>query len=233
MASLLYIGLMALAAAVPLVALGVSRARASQALEKDTVRYLGEEGFVAGHEEPASPTMRFFAAIGRRVTPAGYLETLRERLLRASRPIAPERHVAAKAIGGTAGVLLGLWTASSRPFLGLVLAVVGGTFGFFYPDKALNRRINRREEAMRKDLPESLDLMAISVEAGASLEGAMARAAEDIEGPLSDEYRRLLREMQLGGSRREAFQALRKRVDLPEMTSFVMAVLQADALGIA
>jgi tight adherence protein C len=233
MASLLYIGLMALAAAVPLVALGLSRSRAAHALERDTVRYLGEEGFVQGEEVPPSPTTRFFAAIGRRVTPAGYLETLRDRLAKAGRPISPERHVAAKAIGGSAGILLGLWTASSRPLVGLVLAGVGGAFGFFYPDRALRRRVEHREDAMRRDLPESLDLMAISVEAGASLEGAMARAAQDIGGALSEEFRRLLREMQLGGSRREAFQALRKRVDLPEMTGFVMAVLQADALGIA
>jgi tight adherence protein C len=101
------------------------------------------------------------------------------------------------------------------------------------PDFLLTKGIDRRQEEIRTALPESLDLMAITVEAGAGLESAMARAAEDIGGPLGTEYRWVLHELQLGASRREAFQALKTRVNLPEMTNFVMAVLQADALGIA
>jgi tight adherence protein C len=229
---LLFAGVAALAAAVPLTLLGLARARVAQAGRREAVRYLGEGDGVA-RAGALGPTGRLFAGLGRRLTRPGYLERTRERLGSLGSDLAVERFLAYKGMGAAAGAVLGLWSMAGNAGLGFAVLVILAPIGFAYPDVWLRRRQRNRAEQIRRALPDSLDLMAISVEAGVGLEGAMARAAEDLGGPLGEEYARLLHEMQLGTSRHEAFQAMRRRVGLPEMTSFVLALLQADSLGIA
>ena len=99
--------------------------------------------------------------------------------------------------------------------------------------RALYVKQNRdvRVEAIEKELPDVLDVLAISVEAGVGLEGAIQAVTERFQSPLADELGHMLSEMELGLSRREALQNLRSRTDIPDLNGFVLALLQADALG--
>jgi tight adherence protein C len=225
------IGAMFVGASIALLVAGTSRARASAASHRDAVQYL-EIAPVAGAPARRDAT-RTLAGIARRFTPKGYADALRAKLVRAHDAHGVERFLARKALLAIGGTLLGLWTMSSKPSLGFFTLAICAPMGFVYPDVRLRRTISEREEKMRAALPESLDLMAITVEAGVGLEGALARAAEDIGGPLGEEYAQVLREMQLGASRREALHALKDRVDVAELSAFVLALLQADSLGIA
>ncbi len=232
MGLLLVIGLAALAASIPALALGMSRARTVQAGHHAAMRYLGGTNGIEGAAD-GGPAIRWFGGIARRLTPAGFLEGTRSKLSDLGANISAERFIAYKGMTLAIGVVLGLWTMASSFALGMTVLVLMAPIGFFYPDVWLRRRQETRSADIRRALPDSLDLMAISVEAGVGLEGALARAAEDLGGALGEEYSRLLREMQLGASRREAFMEMRRRVNVPEMSSFVLALLQADSLGIA
>jgi len=111
--------------------------------------------------------------------------------------------------------------------------VLGLLFGFMTPDLLLSLRADKRQTEIRKALPEALDLMAISVQAGLGLEQAVSIVTERLPGALGDELARFLHEVQLGFSRREALTSLRERTSCPELATFVLSLLQADALGIA
>lgn len=99
------------------------------------------------------------------------------------------------------------------------------------PQAWLERKVGERKDLIRADLPDALDLMAIAVEAGTGFEGAVAVVCENFNTPLGIELSRMLKEMELGLSRREALQNLRRRTDVPELSGFVVAIIQADALG--
>ena len=115
----------------------------------------------------------------------------------------------------------------------LAVGVLGTLLGFVAPDMLLSARADARQAAIRRALPEALDLMAISVQAGVGLEQAVATVTERLPGALGDELARFLHEVQLGFSRREALVSLRERTSCPELATFVLSLLQADALGIA
>ena len=127
----------------------------------------------------------------------------------------PGRSVRA-AIGGGAGILV------------LVLLPV---LGVYAPKSWLDRKVQERKDSIRRDLPDTLDLLAISVEAGMGFEGALGVVCDNFSSPLADEFARTLREMELGLPRREALQNLRKRTEVPELSNFVLTLTQADALG--
>lgn len=101
------------------------------------------------------------------------------------------------------------------------------------PDAVLNRAVDSRQQAIRASLPDVLDLLSVSVEAGFGLEQALERVAGDVDGPLAEELRRLQGDIRAGASRAAAMRALTERVDLPELRSFVSAVVQADAFGVS
>ena len=166
--------------------------------------------------------------------PAHYLAGVHRRLLLAGlRDRRPAAHLATQltlgALFGVAALALSTAGLSGRTTLALWLMPV---IGFVLPAVRLSRAARTRSEAIFKDLPDTLDLLAIAVEAGTGFEGAVAVVCQHFRSPLADELGVLLRGMQLGISRREALQDLRRRVDLPEMRNFVVAMLQADALGI-
>jgi tight adherence protein C len=103
--------------------------------------------------------------------------------------------------------------------------------GVYAPKSWLDRKVEARKDAIRRDLPDTLDLLAISVEAGMGFEGALGVVCDNFTSPLADEFARTLREMELGLPRREALQNLRKRTEVPELSNFVLTLTQADALG--
>ena len=145
-----------------------------------------------------------------------------------------EEYVAGQVVGLVAGALLGLMVAVALQWPGtrMVGMTVGlGALGFFTPSLAVKQNREKRVEAIEKELPDVLDVLAISVEAGVGLEGAMQAVTERFQSPLADELAHTLSEMELGLSRREALQNLRGRTDIPDLNGFVLALVQADALG--
>ena len=108
-----------------------------------------------------------------------------------------------------------------------------GLLGFFLPVVWLGRRIKGRQDEIVRTLPDALDLLTISVEAGLPFDGAMQRVAEKWDNELSKGFQRLLTEMQVGKSRRDALRDMSDKMDVPDVTSFVAALIQADQLGIS
>lgn len=177
-----------------------------------------------------------FLRLGRRITPDAYVRKLDKMLSLAGRPpsIPLGRLLAAKPALGIAGAFLGLLisTTGSGPLMKL-LGVFVFILGYFIPDLLLLSKGQERQKTIQLELPNTLDQMLISVEAGLGFEGAMARAGENGKGPLAEELVRTLQDMQVGRSRRESYLGLAERTSAPELRSFVQAVVQADAYGIA
>lgn len=114
-----------------------------------------------------------------------------------------------------------------------VAAAAGAALASFVPDLLLDSRARSRQKQVARDLPDALDLLAITVEAGLGLEQALGVVTERLTGPLGDELRRMLAEIELGVDRRHALDLLRRRTDVRELSAFVVALHQADELGIA
>ncbi len=138
--------------------------------------------------------------------------------------------VLAGALGFVAGAIL-LGGGVIGGGTGILLVVLLPATGAQLPKLWLDRRVEERRDAIRRDLPDTLDLMAISVEAGVGFEGALGVVCQNFTSPLADEFARTLREMELGLPRREALQSLKKRTEVPELSNFVLTLTQADALG--
>jgi tight adherence protein C len=176
------------------------------------------------------------ASLAKRAMPKGYAAWLDKQLAGAGRPKAwpLARVVMVKPLLALAGAMLGilLYTADPKPMkLGLALGVTA--LCYFVPDILLRNYAEKRRAAIKMELPNALDQMLISVQAGLGFETAMARVGETGKGPLADELVRTLQDMQVGRSRKEAYLAMAQRVDVPDLRSFVRAVVQADSYGIA
>jgi tight adherence protein C len=124
-------------------------------------------------------------------------------------------------------VLTGSVTGGVAILALLLLPVLGAQF----PRTALRRAVEQRQNAIRRDLPDTLDLLAISVEAGVGFEGALGVVTDNFDSPLSEEFSRTLREMELGLPRRQALENLKRRTEVPELSNFILTLTQADALG--
>lgn len=192
-----------------------------------------------GTDTPGQPEQiqsKLLERIGYRLTPAGYVRKLDKLLSLAGRPASLPlgRVLAGKPLLGLLGALLGYYISSSGPTP--VIKLVGVfvvLLGYFIPDLLLYSKGQERQKIMQLELANTLDQMLISVEAGLGFEGAMARAGENGKGPLAEELVRTLQDMQVGRSRRESYLALSERTNIPELRSFVQAVVQADTYGIA
>ena len=174
----------------------------------------------------------------RRLTPSSIRAELDRRILLAGLEgrLDPTLVYLGKAAGAALfglGFALGPSVAGLPAFWAAPALVLGLLFGFMSPDLLLSMRADARQGEIRRALPEALDLMAISVQAGVGLEQAVSIVTERLPGPLGDELSRFLHELRLGFSRREALTALRDRTSCPELATFVLSLLQADALGIA
>jgi tight adherence protein C len=170
----------------------------------------------------------------RRITPQGLIvKTRRDLALAGMHDIAPEELVSLQAVLAGIGLLLGIGFLLTNPTPGKALLVMLflPAAGALTPMVVVKRKASERSESIFKDLPDVLDLMAISVEAGVGFEAALDVVCKNFDSPLALEFRRTLKEMELGVARREALTNLRARNDVPELSNFVTALVQADALG--
>jgi tight adherence protein C len=188
-------------------------------------------------ERALTPMKTGLARVVLRITPRASIETVSTKLLNAglNRKVSPTTYLASKAIVGFIGFVAGqvvaqaTGQASRGVLLGLAMAVVG----FMLPDTVLTFRMRTRKEILRSELPDALDLLAVSVEAGMGFDGAISKLTEHMEGPLADEFALALGEMRIGESRTNALTKMMKRVNTPEFSAFVRAIIQADQIGIS
>jgi tight adherence protein C len=116
--------------------------------------------------------------------------------------------------------------------LGFIFAIAGGAFGFIMPEFWLGKRASARSLAMVLQLPDALDLLTISVEAGLGFDAALAKVVEKMEGPLVNEFRQALAEIRMGRTRRDALRDVVKRADAQPVSNFIGAIVQAEQLGV-
>ncbi len=170
------------------------------------------------------------------LTPKNYLDGVHRQLVLGgvAGSVRAEELVSLQVLGGgLAGVLAVLYTifADPSPRIGVLALVALPLMGALAPQSWLKRKVADRLKAIRMDLPDTIDLLAISVEAGQGLEGAMQTVCSHFESPLSEELARTLKEMELGLPRRDALHNLKRRTEVPELSNFVLVLTQADALG--
>ena len=189
------------------------------------------------HRRALAPVAARAARLGHAFTPSGHVERAARKLVLAGRSgeEALDRFLVLRVVGvvlvPALVVVVGLLPIGRA--LQFALLVLGALVLIAGPDTVLNREVERRRAAIRAALPDMLDLLSVSVEAGLGLEQAFERVAADVAGPLSEELRRLQGDIRAGATRAAALRALTERVDVPELRSFVSAVLQADTFGVS
>lgn len=193
-------------------------------------------GLRSADESTAVVASRGPGALGARLTPKGYAGWLDKLLAKAGRPAGMplERLLIAKpALALVAAFISMLFLAKSPTGILLLLTLLLPVLAYFVPDILIHGRGAERQKAIEMELPNTLDQMLISVEAGLGFESAMARAGQNGKGPLAQELVRTLQDMQVGRSRKDSYLAMAERTDVPDLRSFVRAVVQADTYGIA
>jgi tight adherence protein C len=130
------------------------------------------------------------------------------------------------------GLLLGLLLGAGSLVVALLFALFGAAIGYIAPEFWLGRKIRARSLAMTLQLPDALDLLTISVEAGLGFDAALAKVVEKMEGPLVNEFRQALAEVRMGRHRRDALRDVANRADSQPVSNFVGAIVQAEQLGV-
>ncbi|MFN8412450.1 MAG: type II secretion system F family protein [Anaerolineales bacterium] len=186
------------------------------------------------------PIMKRLGEMSTRFTPQNLLVETTRKLELAGNPgridaatFLSSRFIVAFLFGGLL-LLVSSLAPTKWPLIRVILVVTLFTaLGFFFPQLWLQSRINRRQTEVRKAMPDALDLLTICVEAGLGFDAAMAKVGEKWENELSLMFTRCIREVQLGKPQREALRDMADRLGLPEMTSFVAAVIQSQILGVS
>jgi tight adherence protein C len=180
------------------------------------------------------PTMKALGRGVRRISPAGWIEALDRRVRIAGSPgfWTLERALAMKMVLGIVGVIGGFQWGGGLLFGSAITGLLVGGFGYVLPDLLLWSRGKERQEIIQRELPDTLDQLTISVEAGLGFDAALTRVASTGQGPLAEELRRLLGEVKVGVPRGEALRHLLDRTDVQELRHFVLALQQAEEYGL-
>jgi tight adherence protein C len=182
------------------------------------------------------PALQRLTRVGKRFTPKDRVERLTRRMELAGMPQewTVDRVLAGKALGVIAlsGLSVLFFLAVGQPMWALVFGIGGGVLGWFLPEIILYQLAYKRSQQIQRDLPDNLDLLTISVEAGMGFDAALGNVARNADGPLAEEFFRVLHEMQLGTGRMESLRALADRTDVEDLRVFINAMAQADAFGI-
>jgi tight adherence protein C len=183
------------------------------------------------------PAKERLAGVVLKIHPKTTKDSVRVKLLAAGmgRTVTPTGFLAAKSAFGLGGLVLGAFlggavSGGAGVFLfGLAL----GGIGFIGPDYVVGMRARKRRDSIKSQLPDALDLLAVSVEAGLGFDGAISKLTDHMEGPLTDEFSLTLNEIRIGEGRSDALKKLAERCDTPEVSGFTRAIIQADQLGIS
>jgi tight adherence protein C len=240
---LLVLAISALAAAAYLVAEAATlparqrRVALRRAATYGRLRLSTREERESFRERVLEPAEQRLASWVLRADPRASVDAVTAKLLAAGmgRKVSPTKFLAAKAALAISLFLVGgLYGRSGAGLLGAVVsALVAGGLAFHVPDFLLSMRAKRRKEEVCRALPDALDLLAVSVEAGLGFDGAIAKLTEHTDGPLAEEFGLALNEMRIGESRAEALRRMADRVAAPELAGFVRAVIQSDQLGMS
>lgn len=188
------------------------------------------------NERVTSPFVSWLTSVGRRFTPADQTARMRRKLDLAGNPAGwdTDRILAFKVlglfIGGAIGLILPL--LFGNVLWAIVFGVGLAVLGFYLPNIILYQTAYNRSEQIRRELPDALDLLVISVESGLGFDAALSQVARNTSGPLAEEFFRVLQEMQLGTGRPDAMRALVDRTDVADLRGFVTSMIQADTFGI-
>jgi tight adherence protein C len=188
------------------------------------------------NERVTGPFFTRLTLLGRRFTPVDQAARLRRKLDLAGNPTGwdTDRVLAFKMlgllVGGVVGVFVPLLLGSV--LWALILGIGLAVLGLFTPNLVLYQTAYNRSDRITRELPDALDLLVISVEAGLGFDAALSQVARNTKGPLAEEFFRVLQEMQLGTGRADAMRALAERSDVTDLRSFITSMVQADAFGI-
>jgi tight adherence protein C len=188
-------------------------------------------------ERVLAPLLERLTGIGRRLGGADSATRIRHKLDLAGNPLGwtVDRVVAGKVLGAMVGLVVGglaaMLLADSLQFRGAITGA-GLLVGFLGPNLYLYQKAYDRSAKMLRELPDAIDLLTISVESGLGFDAAIQQVARKTQGPLSEEFARVLREMQIGQGRSEALRGLGERSNIQDLRGFVSALVQADSFGI-
>jgi len=243
----LIVGIMILAAAsIILTAVGLTM-KTERQLMLDRVRKYGFEQITEASilvdelapsftERLVRPALRKIGRIGKTAAPRESAQALQRRIATAGNPLrlSPLEFSALKGVSCVVGALAGLGVTAitqygrSHEMLAVIIMTVAG---YFAPERWLSSKIAHRKNKIQRDLPNAIDLLNVSLEAGLGFDAAVARIVDKTTGPLSDEFGRALEEMRMGKARVEALHSMADRTQVPELSGFVAAVYQAEELG--
>ena len=246
---MLIIGIGLVGAAIALAIWAVASSYNEKAVVRESLKQL--EGYEVENvrdqellapitERALVPVLQGLTSVGRRFTPVGYVDSVRRKFIFAGNGSADavDRFLAIRVIT-ILFIPVALWIAfvwNPLGFEGLLQLLFAGMLVMMLllgPDARLSRQVDERMHEMQVTLPDVLDLLTISVEAGLGFEQALDRTISAVPGVLSDEFARMLGEVRAGSSRADAMRALEQRTNVPELRSFVLAILQADTFGVS
>jgi tight adherence protein C len=200
-------------------------------------RVTAEEQRLQFRERVLAPAASRLSRVALRLNPRATIENVNLKLMSAglSRSITPTSFLALKVAFAMGGLVFGLvFGAFANGFMGLFLfGACCAAGGFFLPGFLVSMRTRRRRDQLRNELPDALDLLAVSVEAGLGFDGAISKLTEYMEGPLIEEFGLTLNEIRIGEGRHDALKKLSERAGTPEVATFARAIIQADQLGIS
>ena len=255
MSTILWIifGIVVVVGVIALVVVGVRTASASQSDEDPLMARLAEfteRGDMVSLEElelsqPFSqrvliPILRGVGEFSSRFTPQKVLEQTNLKMELAGNPVRIDastflasRFIVAGIFGGFLILIFFISPQSWKLGTTILVVLLFTVLGFSFPQLWLQSKINTRQKEIRNAMPDALDLLTICLEAGLGFDAAMAKVSEKWENQLSIGFARAIREVQLGKTRREALRVMAERMGIPEMTSFVAAVIQSEMLGVS
>lgn len=188
-------------------------------------------------ERAVAPIIGRIGRFALRFTPTGWVAKAQHKLVLAgwAERMDGNTWAAIRIIAIVSGIILAFFAVPMVDSSMMKFAVGGLTLflGFYGPEASLNRAIDDRRKEMEKSLPDIIDLLVISVEAGLAFESAMGRVVQNVPGELSREFSRTLQETRVGVSRHRALRNMSERTDVDDLNSFILSLIQADSFGVS